>query len=74
MTSISKLLTRSQVPGTGNQSYMPRPHLLIEFFLTPNRCHVCNEDFSTSLNWHVYIKETRLYPLQLITTLADPAF
>ena len=61
--SSPKLLTRSQVPGTGNQSYMPRPsHTCRLFPETKSMSYIC-DDVSTSCNTHVYLPTTRLYPL-----------
>ena len=62
--SIPRLRTRSQVAGTGNQSYMPRPSYTCRLFPeTKSMSHICNADLSTSCNTHVYLPTTRLYPL-----------
>ena len=62
--SIPKLLTRSQVPGTGNQSYMPRPSYTYRLFPeTKYMSYICYDDVSTSCNTRVYLPTTRLYPL-----------
>ena len=61
--SIPKLLTRSQVPGTGNQYYMPRPSYTCQLFPeTKYMSYICN-DLSTSCDTHVDLPTTRLYPL-----------
>ena len=68
--SIPKLCTRSQVPGTGNQSYMPRPSCTCRLFPeTKSMSYICNDDLSTSCNTHVYLPTTRLYPLNPIQEL-----
>ena len=69
--SIPKLLTRSQVPGTGSQSYMPSPSYTCRLFpetLLRSICRIpgiCYDDVkvSTSCNTRVYLPTTRLYPL-----------
>ena len=61
--SIPKLCTRSQVPGTGNQSYMPRPSCTCRLFPeTKSMSYIC-DDLSTSCNTYVYLPTTRLNPL-----------
>ena len=67
--SIPKLLTRSQAPGTANQSYMPRPSSTCRLFPdTKSMSYMCTRYWlSTSCNAHVYLATTRLYPLHLLT-------
>ena len=65
----SQFLTGSQVPGTGNQSYMPRPSYTFPWNQTVS--YICNDDVSTSCNTHVYLPTTRLYPLNPRSTTDD---
>ena len=70
--SSPKLLTRSQVPGTGNQSYMPRPSYTCQLFPeTKYMSYISMYDVSTSCNTRVYLPTTRLYPLNPRSTTDD---
>ena len=74
--SIPKLIAyvpgpRSQVQGTGNQSYMPRPSYTRRLFPeTKYMSYICN-DLSTSCDTHVDLPTTRLYPLNPRSTTDD---
>ena len=70
--SIPILITRSQVPGTDNQSYMPRPSYTCRLFPeTKSMSYICNDDVSTSCNTHVYLPTTCLYPLNSRSSTDD---
>ena len=70
--SIPKLRTRPQVPGTGNQSHVPRPSYTYRLFPeTKSMSYIRNDDLSTSCNTRVYLPTTRLYPLSPRSTTDD---